>query len=151
MTTLISEKDTEKTKKQIKIAKKPIIVVAQNNDYNRKMLEYGKFDILLSPELVAIKDKPKQLDSGLNSIMGRIASKNKIAIGINLKDIKQLNKKEKALRLARIKQNIKICRKTNTKIKILNSTNKSSVRALLLSLGADTKQTKTAISETISF
>jgi len=140
---IISTNKIEEVRKLIKNAKeKPIIVQAQDDEFNRKLIEAGGFDILLSPEAGFKRDKPKQLDSGLNSILAVIAEKNNIAIGIDIKDIDALDKPEKAKRLARIKQNIKICRKTKTKLAVLNTKDKKDASALLLSLGASTQQAK---------
>ena len=149
--TLISTLNLENAKKQIKKAKKPVILKAQDDIFDRKALEFGKFNTLLSPETGLKKDKPKYLDSGLNSIMAKIAAKNNISIGINLSEISSLEKKEKAQRLARIKQNIQICRKAKAKIQALNCKNKKSAYSLLISLGASTNQAKEAVKETISF
>lgn len=144
---MISIPNLEQARNLIKKSKeKPIIVEAQNDEFNRKILEYGKFNILLSPEKGARKDTPKQLDSGLNNVLVDIAAKNKVAIGINLEDIKKLDKKAKATRLARIKQNIKICRKAHCNIKVINYTDKIDAFNLLISLGASTEQAKKAIS-----
>lgn len=137
---IISTNSIEETRKLIKKSEKPILVQAQNDDLNRKILEYGKFDVLLSPEAGTKRDKPKQLDSGLNSILAAIAEKNGVAIGIDIKEIDSLDKAEKAKRLARISQNIKICRKTKTKIAVINAKDKKDAFALLISLGASTKQ-----------
>jgi len=141
---MISTSNIEQAKKLIKSEKHPIIIEAQDDNFNRKILEYGKFDILLSPEKGFRKDKPKQLDSGINHILAEIAAKNKVAIGINVKDIEALNKKDKAQRLARIKQNIKICRKAHSNFKILNFKDRIDAQNLLISLGASTQQTKKA-------
>ncbi len=146
MAEIISETGIEKTKKLIKSSKKPIIILAQDENYNRKMLEYGNFDILLSPEIITGKSRVKQEDSGLNHVLAKIAAKNNISIGIDMDKISKLDKKDKAIRLAKIRQNIKICRRAKTKIKIINSGNKEEARAFLLSLGASTQQAKEAIS-----
>jgi len=149
---IITESNIEKAKNLIKKAiankEKPIIVIARDDNYNRKLLEYSKFDILLSPEAgQERKDSLRQLDSGLNHVLAKIASKNKIAIGIDIKDIESIaNKKEKALRLGRIIQNIKICRKAKCKIKALNYKDKKDAFSFLTSLGASTQQAKEAIS-----
>lgn len=137
---MISTKNVEEARKLIKKAEKPIIVQAQDDEFNRKILEAGKFNVLLSPEAGIKRDKPKQLDSGLNSVLAVIAEKNNIAIGIDIKDIDPLDKLEKAKRLARIKQNIKTCRKTKTKLAVMNAKDKKDASALLLSLGASTQQ-----------
>ncbi|MDP1695913.1 MAG: hypothetical protein Q8L29_03300 [archaeon] len=143
---MISTSNIEQAKRLIKSEKNPIIIEAQDENFNRKILEYGKFDILLSIEKTKQQDKSKQLDSGLNHILAEIASKNKVAIGINFEEISRLNKKAKAQRLARIKQNIKICRKAKADIKIINYRDKLNAFNLLISLGASSQQAKKAIS-----
>ena len=144
---MINTNNIEQAKKLIKSSKeKSIIIKAQSLEFNRKILEYGKFHILLSIESsIEKKDKPKQLSSGLNHVLANIATKNNIAMGIDIREIRKLEKKEKAQRLARIKQNIKICRKAKTKIKLLNYKDKRDAIFLLISLGASTQQAKEAI------
>ncbi len=145
MTSIINTLDIEKARKMIREAKsKPIIVKAQDNEFNRKILEYGKFDILLDVESGSKKDSLKQMDSGLNEIIARIATKNNITIGLDLKEISNLDKKQKAITLARSSQNLKILRKTKTKLKALNYKDKIDVFSLLLSLGASSQQAKQA-------
>jgi len=140
---MITNPNTEKAKNEIKKATPPIIVKARDDKYNRTLLEYGKFDILLSPETGNRKSKLRNEDSGLNHVLAKIATKNKIAIGIDLDEISRLTPKAKAERLSKIKQNIKICRKAKTKLKILG--NKKEGFYLLISLGASTNQAKEAI------
>jgi len=140
---LVFETDIEKAKKEIKNSKRPLIIVAQDEKFNRKIIEFGGFDILLSPEKRAGKSKLKKEISGFNHILARIATKNKIALGIDLEEIKKLNREEKAKRLSRIKQNISVCKKAGTKIKVLG--NKKEIQSFLLSLGASTIQAKEAI------
>jgi len=127
--------------------KRPIIVQAQDIEFNRKILEYGKFDILLSIEKHAEKHKDvaKQLDSGLNEIMARIATKKNIAMGINLEEIRGLEEREKALRLMRIAQNLKVCKKAKTKIAINTKYDKKDLASFLINLGASTKQAASTI------
>ena len=146
---MISTPNLEKAKRLIKEAIKkkeyPITIIAQNNEFNRKILEYGKFDILLNLEANKEKDRLKQLDSGLNHIMAKIAANKGICIGIDIKRLRDLEKREKAIILSRIMQNIKTCRKAKTKIKILNYKEKTNAFSLLISLGASTQQAKEAI------
>jgi len=142
---MISTANLDQAKNLIRKSKeRPIIVEAQDNEFNRKILEYGRFDILLSPERLSKKDAPKQLDSGLNNVLADIATKNKVAIGINIEELSRLDKKAKAQRLGRIKQNIKICRKSKTQIKAINCKDKLDAFNLLLSLGASSNQAKNA-------
>src|SRR3989304_1605619 len=94
---IINATNIEQAKGLIKSSKeKPIIVQAQNDDFNRKILEYGKFDILLSPEAGKRKRTLRNIDSGFNHVLAKIAEKNNVAIGINLAEISKLAKEEKA-------------------------------------------------------
>ncbi len=118
------------------------IVKAKDDAFNRKILEHKKNIVLLSPEIgIERNDKLKQLDSGLNHVLARIATKNNNRIGIDVREIRNMKKKEKAEQLARIRQNIKICRKEKTKFLCYSVTNKGNARSLLLTLGASTEQT----------
>lgn len=140
---IISTHDLQQAKNQIKSSKeKPIIVQAQDSEFNRKILEYGKFDILLDVHITKGRDKLRQADSGLNHVLAKIAAKNRIVIGVDLERIRGLERKEKALALGRIMQNIKVCRKSHTQIKLLNYKDKKDASAFLLSLGASTQQAK---------
>ncbi|MFH1290047.1 MAG: hypothetical protein ABIH92_01425 [Nanoarchaeota archaeon] len=149
---MINTSNLQKAKNEIKTAKHPIIIQSQDLEFNRKMLEYGKFDILLSPELTGgwagkfPRDKLKQLSSGLNHIMAKIAAKNGVAIGIDLQAIRSIsNKKQKAQTIARIIQNIKTCRKAECGLVLLNYKDKKDAFEFLISLGASTKQAKEAL------
>ena len=118
--------------------------MAQNDDFNRKILEYGNFDILLSPEIGMRKNKVRQTDSGLNHVLAAIATKNNVAMGTDLQELKTLEPKAKAERLARIMQNIKICRKAKTKI-AAKAKRFVETREILQSLGASSQQAAGAI------
>ena len=141
---MINTTNIEEAKKLIKKEETPKIISAQNDEFNRKILEYGNFDILLSMETGQRKNKIRQTNSCLNHVLAKIANKNNIAIGIDLEEIKRLEPKVKAERLSKIKQNIKICRKSKTKIAIKTS---SIIEAtiFLQSLGASSTQAKEAI------
>ena len=133
---MISTKSIEEAKKMIKSSKRPTIVLAQDPAFNRKVLEYGKFDVLMSPERLEGSSSLKQSNSGLNEIVARISKKNRISIGIDFDEVKSLGIKEKLNRLIKIRQNIEICRSVGAKI----FTAKKSYKDVLLSLGASTKQ-----------
>jgi len=148
-----ARKQIQKQRKEIEASKnlgslgKEVIVRAQDVEFNRKILEIKEVDILLSPELHNRKDKLKERDSGLNEILCRIAAKNNIKIGIDIEEIKKAEGKERAIILARLMQNIMLCKKTRAEIKILNCKEKDKREAfsLLLTLGASTEQAKKAI------
>ena len=141
----IDTNNIELARKQIRTAKKPVIVIAKDDEFNRAVLEYGRFDILLSVEGGKRKDKLKQLDSGLNEIVARIAAKNNVAIGIDFAEIFKLEGKEKAVRLARVMQNIKLCRKASCRIVLINCSDAKKGFDFMISLGASSKQAKEAI------
>jgi RNase P/RNase MRP subunit p30 len=146
--TLIENPNLEKTKQLIKNSKPPVIIQAQpkNPKYNRKIIEYGKFQSIKNIEPTSLS-KLKNPNSGLNRIMAKIMTKNKISYLIDLKDLNFLDKKEKAIILSHIKHNIKLCRKAKTKIQLSNSKDKTNSQAFLLSLGASTQQTKQALEQ----
>ena len=138
--------------------KNKVIILGRDNNFNRRMIEGTKISYLLSPEREIIegkdrfrrKDSLKQRDSGLNHVVAKEATKKGIAIGIDFQEIKKLQGKEKATKLARIMQNIIICRKAKCKIKILDLENKADKQELLsfaFSLGMSSQQAKEAITD----
>lgn len=144
---MISTANPEQVKNLIKLSReKPIIVQAQNDEFNRKVLEYGKFDILLGIESGNRKRTIRNIDSGFNHVLAKIAAKNKIALGIDMQEISNLEKEEKAKKLEKLMQNIKTCRKSKTKITLLNYKDKKDSQSFLISIGASTKQAKEALS-----
>jgi len=145
---MISTNNIEQAKKLIKSEKKPIIVNAQDEEFNRKILEHGKFSILAFrlEDIIKQKDSIKNVHSGINHVLANIAGKNDIAFGYDFSSFQNLKRKEKAIALSKLRQNIKICRKSKAKLKILNYKDKNGVQALLFSLGASSQQAKQAIS-----
>jgi len=147
---IIESKDINEVRKIIQKTKKEkpeekIIVRAQDEEFNRKVLEMKNIDILLNPEIHNRKDKMKQRDSGLNEVLCNIAAKNKVKIGISLEEITKKQGKEKAIIIARIIQNIRLCRKEKCEIILLGKYNKRAAFSLLLTLGASTQQAKKAV------
>lgn len=108
-------------KKIIKAEGKKIAVLGSNNEVNRAALESKNVFMLLSPEIERKKDYMKYRDSGLNHVLCKIARDNNVAIGINYDEIKRIkDRKEKALRLGRIIQNIRLCKKYGVKIALVS-------------------------------
>ncbi|MEK6915266.1 MAG: hypothetical protein AABW89_01845 [Nanoarchaeota archaeon] len=141
---MIENSNIEQVKRLLKNEETPKIIVAQDDSFNRKILENGGFDVLLSIEKGNRKNKVRQTDSGLNHVLAKIASKKNIAIGINLEELKVLDLKEKAERLAKIMENVKICRKTKTKIAIKSKSIKKG-KDFIEGIGASTLQVKEVI------
>lgn len=145
---VLSEKNLERAKNLLKNSgEKFRALKAQNAEYNRKMLEWGKFNLLVGVEQSddIERSKIKQVDSGFNHVLAKIAAKNGIAIGIDLESLRKLDKKNKALLLEKLIQNVKICRKAECKIKILNCKDEKDTFDFLVSLGADSKRAKESL------
>lgn len=106
--------------KQIARAKnryKLIIVLGIDNEISRFVVEKGQINVLLSPEYGRTHDFMHYRNSGLNQVICKLATDNKIAMGINFSEIFEMkDNKEKALRIGRIMQNIELCSKYRTKM-----------------------------------
>ena len=143
---MIDTTNLEQAKSFIRTSKeKPLIVLAQNDDFNRKIIEYGKFDILLGIEAGKRERTLRNIDSGFNHVLAEIAKKNNVAIGIDLKKLSELSKEQKALMLERFIQNIRFCRKSKTKIALINYKDRKNALAFMTSLGASTQQARESI------
>jgi len=133
-------------------SKQRIFVLAKTPEFNRKILENKLVDCLVSPELSPEKDMLKQRSSGLNQVLCKIAKQNNIAIGIDIKNL--LSKKEFDLskHLARLQQNIKLCKKYKVKMVLINcNEDKKNIFALLLTLGMPTSTAKYAVENCFKF
>lgn len=130
-------------------------VFGRDNVFNRRALETLKIDFLISPEREDFdkkfkrKDTLKQRDSGLNHILARIAKEKNISIVIDFYGVKEMKDiKQKAVRLARVIQNIKICRKAKCKILIWDLSRNADKRGLEsfgYSLGMSSQQVRVAV------
>jgi hypothetical protein len=159
----LTETNFNKLKIEIeKIRKKEpnskIIFFGNNDEINRQVLEKAKIDLILI-SLSKRKDFSKQRNSGLNTVLVNIAKKNKIIIGIDLDELDFNNKKEegkfilsklsqnkeKSEILARIIQNINLCKKKKVQMKFISrkkTENLFVLKSLGLSLGMPTWMTK---------
>lgn len=137
---MINLTNPQKAIEQIRKSQKPILIKAQEEKFNRRVLDYGKFDMLVFPETRQKRNKLKKADSGLNHVSAKVATKNKVTIAYDLEEIRSLPKKQKALELGIIIQDIKQLRKAKTKLFLLNKQDQKNADSLLLSLGASTTQ-----------
>jgi len=138
---IINENNYEKARKAIKNSKEKIFT-SNDDDLNRKILEKTEIKTLLI-NLENRKDYQKQRNSGFNQVLAKIAKKNNITIGINLDEI--IEAKNKHLILARIQQNIFICKKNKLKMKFIQIKNKRNIKdlkSLGSVLGMPTSMTK---------
>lgn len=142
---IVNTSNINEARKEIEGAfkdKKKIIVVAKDEEFNRKILENDKVDVIFGFENNGKQDRLKQRDSGLNQVLCKLAKENKISIGLDFKDIE----KKDVLILERIIQNIRLCKKYNVQMVLINSSKDfRDLFFLLLTLGMTTKMAKFAV------
>jgi len=146
---IIKTTNLQEIRNQIQKAKKSnseeqIVVKAGDEEFNRKVLEIKGVNILLGTELHERRDKMKQRDSGLNEFLCKLAAKNNIKIGISIQEIQSLPTIQKAKTLARIIQNIRLCKRTKTQI-ILYPENKyksQDITSFITTFSGSTQQAK---------
>jgi len=95
-----------------------IAFVGGDDVLNRRAVESLNIGYLVSPEGDEKKDGLKQRDSGLNHVVARFAAEKGIGIVIDFGEIARLKGKVKAERIARIIQNVKVCRKVGCRVLI---------------------------------
>lgn len=100
--------------------KKVIAFVGGDDALNRRVVESLKIDYLVSPEGSLKKDSLKQRDSGLNHVVAKMAKEKGILIVVDFGEIALMKGKEKAERIARVMQNVKVARKVGCGIRIAN-------------------------------
>ncbi len=111
-----SESEARRIIESVKGRGKIIAVVGRDDIFNRRIAEHLRIDFLVSPEKFIKIDNLKQRDSGMNHVVAKILVKNKISLVINMNEILKLRGAEMSLRIARIIQNIKICRKVGCRV-----------------------------------
>ena len=141
---IISEEDFQKARNEIRKNSGKKIIFSGSDEMNRKVLEKEKINVLLI-KLGGRKDKIKQRDSGFNQVLAKLAQKKEVAIGISLDEIINSDKKERAKILARLRQNVDICKKNKLNMTFLSERHqkdKYDLKALGLVLGMPTWMTK---------
>jgi len=153
---LIDVTDVKELRKQIAKSKrkyKMIVVRGSTDEINRTSIESNQIDVLLSPEYSRRQDFMHYRNSGLNQVLCKAASKNNIAIGISLNEFKKVkDEKEKAMKLGRIMQNIRLCSKYKTKILLASFSetpeqmvSASDLKDFALAIGMGTKQAQESL------
>lgn len=145
-TILITGKDFQKIRQEIKKHQdKTIIFSSDNDELNRKVIEKENISLLML-NLSKRKDFLKQKNSGLNHVLTKIIKKSNISIGINLDEIINSEPKEKAKILGRLIQNIELCKKNKVKMHFISKENNKKdiydLKSLGLVLGMPTWMTK---------
>ena len=145
---IINTQNLNEARKQIQALKKQkqqVIVQAQDDEFNRKIIENKDVNMIINLEMHNRKDRLKQRDSGLNEVLCKLAKQNNIKIGLDISELKNIKGKEKAKILARIMQNIKLCKRTRAEIVIMGNYDKKNAFSLLTTLGASTEMAKRAV------
>lgn len=146
-----ARKQILKLKKEKPESKETLALLSQDDEFNRKALEIKGLNILVINEALEIKDYSRQRNSGLNEVLAKICAKKDITIGIQLKEIASKSEKEKAKALARLQQNIMLCKKAGTKLTFISEDgkikDKLALQSILSVLGASTKQASDAIKQ----
>jgi ribonuclease P/MRP protein subunit RPP1 len=137
----------------IKQRDKTKIIALQAGDdlFNRRAIETLKINYLVNVEVDPKRDTLKQRDSGINHIVAKEAAIKKIVFVINMSKIESLIEKKQAKVLARIIQNIKICRKARAQIKLASFAkdkkdlcDEKGVNSFLTTLGMSSQEIKKA-------
>ncbi len=138
-----SEQARREIEKKAKAGEK-VIVRGRDAEFNRKILENKKVNILVLNHTKG-KDMLKERDSGLNQVLCKIAKDNDIVLAIDFNELKIEDKKQRAKILSRIIQNIRLIKKHKNELIFINKPqDELSLSALLRVLGADTKLAKNA-------
>ncbi len=86
--------------------------------FNRRVIESLKIDYLVSAEKNARFDNLKQRDSGLNHVVAKMATEKGVGIVVDFGEIASLKGVEKGRRIARVMQNVRVCRKVGCRVLI---------------------------------
>ena len=89
------------------------IVIAQAGEQNRPVFESRYIDIIYGLECVSKKDFIHHKASGMNQVLAKYAQKNKIAVAFQFSMLLKSKGIKRTAIMARISQNIRICRKYN--------------------------------------
>ena len=94
----------------------------------------------------------KKRDSGLNHVVAKEAAKRGVVVVVDFGEVSRLVGKAKALRLERLIQNIKICRKAKCPIKIVSFAkngkgvvDEKGLSSFGVSLGMSSEQSRDAV------
>ncbi len=145
---LVMQTEFNKLKNEVKLnSDKEIIYTSNNDELNRKVIEKLPIQVLLV-NLAGRKDYQKQRNSGFNQVMAKVMKKKKIILGINFDEIiESKSLREKSEIIARIQQNIFLCKKNNVEMTFViqdkkNERNVYDLKAIGLVLGMSTSMTK---------
>lgn len=136
--------DISEARRELAKAQKPRIVLMKDIDLNRALIERADFEVILFSNNARI-DNIRYFDSGINRVIADFAFKRKISFGFDLNEIRLIGDYNKGIALARVSFAIEICRKSGVRFCVMGARDERGARALLVSLGASSKQAKEAL------
>ncbi|MBL7050540.1 hypothetical protein ISS04_00065 [Candidatus Woesearchaeota archaeon] len=129
-----------------------VIVRSKDDAFDRNLLERGKIDLIFDLENSPRSDFIHQRNSGLNHIFCRLATKKAIVIGTSFSNIFNKFPFERAQVMGRMKQNIRLCKKYNTKTIFASFAKKptelrspTDLQSFLISIGSDNQIAKESL------
>ena len=122
-------------------------MLGRSGGFNRRVVETLKIDYLVSPELGDRKDSLKQRDSGLNHVVAKEMAKRKVVMVVDFDSVAEMKGKDKALRLARIMQNVKICRRAKCGIRIWGGVDEKALKSFGFGVGMSSVQVRDAVGD----
>ena len=147
-----SESEARRIIESLRKSGKRIGFMGGDDALNRRAVESLKIDFLVSSERDTEKDSVKQRDSGLNHVVAKIAKEKGVLIVVDMGEISRLEGKKKAERIARVMQNVRICRKVGCGIGVASFARKKSEvvnelgrRSFGVTLGMDSSQSVGAV------
>ena len=142
----MDEKEARRTIESLKKSGKIIVIKARDEMFNRRAVETLKMNYLVLG-LNFERDSLKQRASGLNHVVAKEAAKKGIVFVIDYSMFANIDKKEKARQIAKVIQNIKICRKAKCSMKIASfaksedeKLSEIEAKNFLFSVGASSQQ-----------
>jgi len=141
--------DSKNISKAKKLAK---IVIYKSTGNDRHILEKSNVNLIFELETVAKKDFIHQRASGLNQVLCKLATKNKIMIGFSFSSILNTDGMTKSQILGRLMQNIRLCRKYKVRTAIASFAEKPydlrscyDLKSVFISLGMHPKEAKDSL------
>jgi RNase P/RNase MRP subunit p30 len=107
---LINQKNIDKAAKQSRM------IVAKSSGNDRAFIESSKVRVIYGFEEFYKRDHLHQRASGLNHMLCGLARKNNVAVGFSYSSLLNKNPEITSVLMGRMMQNIRLCKKFNTKM-----------------------------------
>lgn len=144
------------SKSMNKLRNKTNLLIIESSDQDRQVFEKKSADIIFNLEESERNDKPHYRVSGMNHILAELAKNNELIVGFSFSKILNSNFTERAKKLGRIKQNIKLCKKYKVQTCFASFTNDplemrapKDLISLLITLGMDVPKAKSSLTSAL--